>query len=58
MTHKFGSLTQLNPVALRMAKTLWSIGLSECNRIKIGDLLMQVWFKGPKKGGCSGQVTP
>ena len=24
----------LNPIALRMAKTLWSFGLSECNRVK------------------------
>ena len=23
-----------NPVALRMAKTLWSFGHSECNRVK------------------------
>ena len=24
-----------NPIALRMAKTLWSFGLSECNRDKV-----------------------
>ena len=23
-----------NPIALRMAKTIWSFGRSECNRIK------------------------
>ena len=23
-----------NPIALRMTKTLWSYGLSECNRVK------------------------
>ena len=23
----------LNPIALRMAKTLWSFGHSECNRV-------------------------
>ena len=26
-------LCHFNPVALRMAKTLWSFGLSECNRV-------------------------
>ena len=25
----------LNPIALRAAKTLWSFGLSECNRVKV-----------------------
>ena len=25
----------LNPIALRTAKTLWSFGRSECNRVKI-----------------------
>ena len=25
-----------NPVALRRAKTLWSFGPSECNRVKCG----------------------
>ena len=25
----------LNPIALRMAKTLWSFGHSECNRVKL-----------------------
>ena len=24
----------ISPIALRMAKTLWSFGLSECNRVK------------------------
>ena len=27
-----------NPIALRMAKTLWSFGCSECNRIKKGGM--------------------
>ena len=27
-------LVQLNPIALRKAKTLWSFGLSECKRVK------------------------
>ena len=26
---------RLNPIALRMAKTLWSFGRSVCNRVKI-----------------------
>ena len=25
----------VNPIAFRMAKTLWSFGHSECNRVKI-----------------------
>ena len=25
---------QFNPIALRMAKTLWSFGCSECNRVE------------------------
>ena len=25
---------KVNPIALRMAKTLWSFGHSECNRVK------------------------
>ena len=29
----------LNPIALRMAETLWSFGLSECNRVKYYVLL-------------------
>ena len=29
----FSSLV-LNPIALRTAKTLWSFGRSECNRVK------------------------
>ena len=27
-------LSSFNPIALRMAKTLWSFGRSECSRIK------------------------
>ena len=26
----------VNPIALRTAKTLWSLGCSECNRVKKG----------------------
>ena len=26
----------INPIALRMAKTLWSFGVSECNRVQVG----------------------
>ena len=26
---------KVNPTALRMAKTLWSLGHSECNRVKM-----------------------
>ena len=26
---------KINPIALRMAKTLWCFGHSECNRVKI-----------------------
>ena len=29
------NLNQLNPNALRMAKTQWSFGHSECNRVKV-----------------------
>ena len=28
-------LLTLNPTALRMAKTLWSFGHSECSRVKV-----------------------
>ena len=28
------SMVIFNPIALRMAKTLWSFGHSECNRVK------------------------
>ena len=27
-------MSLFNPIALRMAKTLWSFGYSECNRVK------------------------
>ena len=30
-------LALFNPIALRTAKTLWSFGCSECNRVKIWD---------------------
>ena len=28
-------MLEFNPIALRMAKTLWSFGLSECNRVSL-----------------------
>ena len=28
-------VSQINPIALKTAKTLWSFGFSECNRVKI-----------------------
>ena len=31
----------LNPIALRTAKTLWSFGHSECNRVKGMNLLLE-----------------
>ena len=30
----------INPIALRIAKTLWSFGYSECNRAKEKNLLL------------------
>ena len=30
-------IVRLNPIALRMAKTLWSFGHSECNWVKVYD---------------------
>ena len=30
----FSKCLLFNPIALRMAKTLWSFGRSECNRVK------------------------
>ena len=35
MTAALYSQTRLNPIALRTAKTLWSFGHSECNRVKL-----------------------
>ena len=34
MTKPFQKNSTRNPIALRMAKTLWSFGRSECNRVK------------------------
>ena len=38
----------VNPIALRMAKTLWSFGHSECNRVKHYEIIsaqeLEVWF--------------
>ena len=31
---KFQSKAWINSIALRMAKTVWSFGRSECNRLK------------------------
>ena len=30
----------LNPIALRMAKTLWSFGHSECNMVKVNGYIV------------------
>ena len=35
----------LNPFALRMAKTLWSFGRSECNRVKSYDSIV-IYYTG------------
>ena len=35
---KYKNLTYINPIALRMAKTLWSFGRSECNMVKFPKL--------------------
>ena len=37
-----------NPIALRMANTLWSFGCSECNRVKAKNLatFLVIIFKG------------
>ena len=32
-------LVLLNPIAPKMAKTRWSFGHSECNRVKVKDML-------------------
>ena len=34
-----GAYQLLNPIALRTAKTLWSFGRSECNRVKLFGVL-------------------
>ena len=40
-----------NPTALRMAKTLWSFGCSECNRVNILNIhciwMMRGWLRKP-----------
>ena len=38
-------LKAFNPIALRTAKTLWSFGHSECNRVKI-QLVNSQYLKG------------
>ena len=44
MTEKCGGIPRpLNPIALRTAKTVWSFGCSECNRVKI-DTVHQLMF--------------
>ena len=35
-----------NPIALRMAKTLWSFGHSECKRVKMSEMIYNVYDKG------------
>ena len=34
-----------NPIALRTAKTLWSFGLSECNRVNSRRVIIKVALK-------------
>ena len=36
-----------NPIALRMAKTLWSFGHSECYRVKIRNKIIQDYLQNP-----------
>ena len=33
------------PTAFRMAKTLWSFGHSECNRVKVFTQIMHIWSR-------------
>ena len=33
---------RVNPIALRMAKTLWSFGHSECNRVKVKKVMVSI----------------
>ena len=35
MHEQLGKKVFINPIALRTAKTLWSFGRSECNRVKV-----------------------
>ena len=35
----FSFLQYIKPIALRKAKTLWSFGHSECNRVNLGRLV-------------------
>ena len=44
----------LNLIALRMAKILWSFGYSECNRLKSYDSVHFQWGGG---GGCNWAVV-
>ena len=38
------STLDLNPIALKMAKTLWSLGHSECKRVKVRILVIYLQF--------------
>ena len=40
MIQPFQMGSTLNPIALSMAKTLWSFGHSECNRVKEKNFLL------------------
>ena len=47
-------ISGVNPIALRMAKTLWSFGHSECNRVKTNlmlDLLNDKIINSPLQTG-------
>ena len=54
----------LNPFALRMAKTQWSVGCSECNRVKHSPegkgkcWLNLPYLFGYKMGGYLSKITP
>ena len=41
VTDSFKVMSSFNPIALRMVKTLWSFGHSECNRNKGKNFLLE-----------------
>ena len=44
--------TSVNPIALRMAKTPWSFGRSECNRVKQATCVKQACIHFLKKANA------
>lgn len=46
----------LNPIALRIAKTLWSFGHSNCNRIKSGSRIWGLFWKGKTASTYNGII--